>query len=167
MSLIYSPTQYDTDEIAALRERINHDDDLFNEQVRAHHVLERRNCAAYETLLWARRPVYPTPEHLAGLDAVVQLVRHGIPYGDDLGNPTDADREQHRDLPCSVHFSSRSGQLIVLAQSPYPTTRTGSQRMWAFFPEEEAALRDAVQRRGLRIISEWRLDDGLGFVVAG
>lgn len=165
MTIIHNDCPYETVESLVLRERINAADDDFRAREREHHVQARRQCAAYDTLLMEQRPSYPTAAHLEALDMVAGFVHDGVAYGDHLGRPTPEDRDQGRALPDCIRFESRTHNLTVLAQAPFSAARPGANRLWAFYREEEASLRDAIGRRGLRIISEWPHDDGLGFNV--
>ena len=73
MVLICSTTPHDTDELIALRRVINDNERAFSEIRTIYSVDQRRLCDEHDALMAAQRPIYPTPEHLQGLDMVAGL----------------------------------------------------------------------------------------------
>lgn len=163
MTRICSATRYDTPEIAALREEINADGRALDELVREHRPRERERFAAYAEMLRARRPEYPTAEHLRGLEQVAMLVNEDLPYGDHLGYATAADRAAGCELPRSVQFSSQASRANVYAGAPYAPE--SARRLWTLTAGEIVALRQRLRELSLGIVSEWAHEDGVAFVV--
>lgn len=163
MTVIYSPTPYDTPEIVALREEINSESRAFEQFRREHSIREQQRCKDYDALLAAQRPTYPTPEHLEAIDRVASYVHDDLTYGDHLGYPRAEDEEAGRALPYSVAYFSANGRINVFARAPYRARSI--TRAWEFTPHEIETLRQRIRDNKLRIISEWIHEDGIAFVV--
>ncbi len=163
MTLIYSTTPHDTDELIALRQIINDNERAFSELRTIHSVDQRRLSDEYDTLMAAQRPTYPTPEHLQGLDMVAEMMRSGTEYGDHLGSPRRVDGEAGRALPRSVDFSSFACRINIRALAPYRARST--ERAWEFSDDDIQAFRDELKKRSLGIASHWPHEDGVAFQV--
>lgn len=164
MTAIYGTTTHDTDEIVTLRDEINSLEAAFDASRWAHIAEQRARMDRYDQLMAARRPTYPTAEHLAGLDRVAAIVHNGTPYGTHHGWPTDDDKASGFELPRSVQFSSKIGRINIYALAPYRSRST--TRAWMFSTDEIEALRSELKKRSLRIATEWQHEDGVAFIVA-
>jgi len=162
MTLIYSSSEHDTAEIIELRQQIHDIDTEFSALVRAHRLEQRERLNRYDALLAAGRPSFPTPAHLEALDQVAELVHAGIRYGDHHGYPTDADEASGRALPTCVHFASGPCRVNVYAGAP--RKGRGGARAWEFSDADISALRDELRQRSLKVLTEWKHEDGVAFV---
>lgn len=164
MTYIYDEHVLATDEIRALRAKINAQHEVAQTSARAFRTEERALCAHYNALLRTRRPSYPTLEHRSGLVAIASMIHADVPYGDHLGYPTRADYDDNLALPSGISFESRTRRINIYAQAPRPAT--GLSRLWDFSEEEIDRFRAFVSSLRLQVISEWMHDDGVAFVVA-
>ncbi len=164
MTRIYSTTLFDTPEIAAFREQINSASRTLEGLTREHRLQEPQRIAKYEGLLLARRPPYPTEDHLSALNKIALLVHTGLPYGDHLGYARPEDHQAGIALPGSVNFCSHGARVNIYARAPYAAGST--RRLWQFTYNEIAELREHLRSLSLSIVHEWTHDDGVAFVVA-
>lgn len=163
MTVIYSSSPFETPEIADLRESINEADRDFAQQKIEHDRQQRELCARYDDMLAKQRPVYPKAEQLNALDRIADFIESDTPYGNHLGYATEQDKAAGRTLPGSVQFASRSHRINIYTHAPYAAG--SSRRLWSFSEDELDAIRNKLQERSLRIVSEWNHEDGTAFVV--
>ncbi|MBB2975099.1 hypothetical protein FHX49_000640 [Microbacterium endophyticum] len=163
MTLIYSASEYDTDEIVELRARINTDSSAFEELRRAHRHEERQLLAQYNALLAAERPAYPTAAHLRAFDQIATIVHNDERYGTHSGRPTKEDKSAGIELPPEVHFSSHVGRVNVYALAPYKPESVS--RLWGFDEDDIVTFRNELTKRSLRIVNDWVHEDGVAFIV--
>ncbi|WP_404473446.1 hypothetical protein [Microbacterium aerolatum] len=164
MTVIFSTSEHDTDEIVELRDSINDTDNAFSKIQREHRLQQRERMDRYDALLGAIRPSFPTPAHLEAFDQIRNLVHDDIAYGDHLGYATDVDMLAGRALPKSVNFESRTNRINVYAGAPRKAR--GGDRAWEFSDADITALRAELRQRSLKVLSEWMHEDGVAFVVA-
>jgi hypothetical protein len=163
MTLIYGTTPHDTDELVALREVIDDNELAFSDLRTIQSVDQRRLSDEYDTLMAARRPTYPTADHLQALDMIAEMMREGTEYGDHLGAARTQDREAGRALPRGVDFSSFACRINIRALAPYRAR--SSERVWVYSDDDIQAFRDELKKRSLGIASHWQHEDGVAFQV--
>lgn len=92
------------------------------------------------------------------------MLADGTPYGDHLGCATAAASAAGLVLPACVNFCSDARRINLYARAPY---QAGSvHRVWEFTRDEAAELRQQVERRSMRVFSEWLHEDGVAFLVS-
>lgn len=62
-----------------------------------------------------------------------------------------------------MHFASGACRLNVYAGAPYKGR--GGARAWEFNAADISALRDELDQRPLKVLTEWQHEDGVAFVV--
>lgn len=151
MTIVFSPTIYDTERSKKLAVQLN---TLDGQRRIVTQAIDQKIAAVtqqYTDELLAQRPQYPTQQHR---ELIAELAEHI--HADD-GPVAD------RFFTGPVHYDPYSGRLNVYAKAPYKVTTV--DRMWEFTPEEVTALRSLLAELKLAITNEWQHDDGWAFVV--
>lgn len=139
----------DTDNIHNLVERY---DDLA-QQANKIRDNQREIAALIDKARLARKPSFPTHEHVFGIREALQIIKAGTAPESHLGDSVNA----------SVRVRGDSGWMSIEHHSPY--SAISGHKLWGFNQDDIHLLLEVIRQAGVEVLTWWSHDGGISIMV--